>query len=289
MDPDLVRLILVVLGVALVAAIYLWDRYKRAAPRPARRRRRQPHAAAQEPSLDPAEQDRVDEPAPTWREAFGLDVAQPPAEPVDAVEPFEPTGPARRVRAQLDPEPLDLGQWSDLAAPAEPQINMDLSFDAHGDADYLSADPALRDEVEHLIVVVNVAARQGAFQGPAIVQACAAAGLVAGEMSIYHRHDAGTGPVLFSLASMVEPGTFPLQQMAGFSTPGLTLFTQLPGPRDGLVIYQEMLDVAEQLARLLQGELRDERQNKLTRQMQEHTRGLILEHRRRVRLARSRH
>ena len=33
MDPDIVRLILAVLGVLLVAGIYFWDRYRRALPR----------------------------------------------------------------------------------------------------------------------------------------------------------------------------------------------------------------------------------------------------------------
>ena len=43
MDPDLIRLILVVLGVLLVAGIYLWDRYKRSLPRePMVRRASQP-------------------------------------------------------------------------------------------------------------------------------------------------------------------------------------------------------------------------------------------------------
>ena len=48
------------------------------------------------------------------------------------------------------------------------------------------------------------------------------------------------------------------------------------------------LSTAERLADLLHAELQDERHNKLTRQMQEHTRESIIEHRRKIRLARSR-
>ena len=153
----------------------------------------------------------------------------------------------------------------------------------------LNTDPALYDEVERKIVVINIVRRDGGLSGTMIEKACAAAGLSLGDMSIYHRQVTGSGQVLFSMASMVEPGTFPADGMAGFSTPGLTLFTQLPGIRDGIEIYDEMLAAAERLAKLLQAELQDEGHNKLTRQMQEHTRESIIEHRRKIKLARSRH
>ena len=119
--------------------------------------------------------------------------------------------------------------------------------------------------------------------------ACEAAGLVLGDMSIYHRLDDESGSVLFSLASMVEPGTIPANELASFETPGLAMFTQLPGARDGVQIYDQMLAVADRMAGLLHAEIRDERRNKLTRQMQDHMRESIIEHRHRVRLARSRH
>jgi cell division protein ZipA len=108
-------------------------------------------------------------------------------------------------------------------------------------------------------------------------------------MSIYHRQDPAAGGVLFSMANMVEPGVFPLDAMDSFTTPGVSLFTQLPGVRDGVEIYENMLDSARRLASELGAELQDERHNKLTRQMQEHTRERVIEHRRRLRLARSRH
>jgi cell division protein ZipA len=304
MDPDLVRLILVVLGVALVAAIYLWDRYKHAPPRPVRRRRahREP-VVRQEPAGD---EERLE---PATGEAAAVTDSRPIREPEPELKPkpepepeseSEPepepgratwsgSGDKRAKGSPLDPEPVDLGQWSDAVAAAEPQFALDLSFDAHGDADYLASDPALRDEVEHLIIAIHIAARDGVMAGPAIAKACVSVGLVPGDMSIFHRRDPAAGDrVLFSLASMVEPGSFPVDEMAGFATPGLTLFTQLPGPRDGLAVYDAMLATAERLAELLRGELLDERHNKLTRQMQEHTRVQIQEHRHRVRLARSR-
>ena len=44
-----------------------------------------------------------------------------------------------------------------------------------------------------------------------------------GTMDIFHRHARKTalGPVLFSLANLVKPGTFELSSMSDFETPGL--------------------------------------------------------------------
>ena len=208
--------------------------------------------------------------------------AEEPRQPVDLEDD------ARQSQSVLDPDPADIGDWSDTAGDQDPQFSMELNFDAHQDNDYLSTDPALYDEVERKIIVINLVRRDGAFSGAAIEKACSATGLVPGEMSIYHRHDGDSGPVLFSMASMLEPGNFPVGEMQGFATPGLSLFTQLPGVRDGVEIYDEMLSTAERLAKLLHAELQDEGHNKLTRQMQEHTRESIIEHRRKIRLARSR-
>jgi len=283
MEPDLVRLILVVLGIVLVAGIYLWDRYKRRTPKfPVAKRA--PADLSIDPSVVEGESERAE---PTMEDAVE-------SIPEMRVEEARDTGDLaardrETPRPGLDPDPADIGDWSDTASDQDPQYSMDLNFDAHQDGDYLSTDPALYDEVERMLIVVNLVRREGVFAGQTIAKACDATGLVLGDMSIYHRHEEGSGRVLFSMASMVEPGSFPAGGMDGFSTPGLSLFTQLPGVRDGDEIYEEMLSVAERLAQLLRAELQDEQHSKLTRQMQEHTRELIIEHRRKIKLARSRH
>lgn len=284
MDPDLIRLILVVLGVLLVIGIYAWDRYKRSAP-PARMGRQAPQAWSDDDvddDLEDARREPVIESQPDRVPDMMLD---------DDAVPVASESVSRASRAtDLDPDPVDIGEWSRPSAEGDPQFAMDLDFDAHGDNDYLHTDPALADEVERKIIVVNVVAKgSGEFAGPAIEKACADADLVLGEMAIYHRHDPRTRKVLFSMASMVEPGSFPVQQLRSFSTPGLSMFTQLPGARDGIEIYDAMLQAARQLALALQGEVQDERRNKMTGQMEKHVRESIVEHRRRLKLSRSRH
>ena len=281
MDPDLVRFVLIVLGVLLVVGIYLWDRYKHARPRSRPKRRRR----------SPVEMPIADDPADTSPRPDAVAVAPDPLHESVTTEPEDRDEPrSRQPEPVIDPEPAAIDDWTVSADnDNDPQFSMDLSFDAEGRSDYLSSSPDIAEDIERLIVVVNVIGTRGPIGGGALQRACASAGLKPGEMSIYHRHDPAAGGVLFSMASMVEPGVFPFDDMDSFTTPGVSLFTQLPGVRDGAEIYESMLDTAKKLAAELGAELQDDRHNKLTRQMQEHTRERIIEHRRRLRLARSRH
>lgn len=271
MDSSQLRIILIVFGVLLVAGIYLWDRYKRRHARP----RPQAHVRPPQRRVEPALQDQ----------------------PVDDVPPMPAGVMPRVVDAQDDDAPGSDGQvgddpdtWASIDTSGDPQISMNLSFNVHADPDYLNLDPALYDELPRKILQINIVARaEGQFEGPAIVNAMARVDMQHGDMDIFHRVDqAANGRTLFSIASMLEPGTFPLKSMAGFRTPGLVMFTQLPGPRDGLAVYADMLFTAERLASLLQADLQDDTHSKLSKQGIEHTRAQILEHRRQLQLARSR-
>ncbi|MES9895861.1 MAG: cell division protein ZipA C-terminal FtsZ-binding domain-containing protein [Candidatus Thiodiazotropha endolucinida] len=168
------------------------------------------------------------------------------------------------------------------------------------DSESASSDPEQQDlfgfsaqeespvDVPVLIIQINLRTRSKPFTGPAIQKAMQDTGLVMGELSIYQRiANDGSNKPQFNLASMVEPGVFPKQDVEAFSTPGLTLFTQLPGPGDSMAIFADMLFTAERLAAILDGELQDETHSALTKQTIEHMRGEIIEHRRQVQLARS--
>ena len=67
-----------------------------------------------------------------------------------------------------------------------------------------------------------------------------------GKYDIFHRLHAD-GSIVFSVASMVEPGTFDLEKMGETLYPGITLFAQLPGPVPGMHALNELVACARRL------------------------------------------
>jgi cell division protein ZipA len=212
-----------------------------------------------------------------------LPVLELEAEPIDA--PAKPKKAKKKAKpdeppVQDRPDPLSIRMEED-------QFDLQLGFSAVDDQDLQEA----AADLPELIVQINVVAKRGQpFTGEQILAAMEQVEMQPGEHDIFHRYDnrlrdkSGKHKILFSLASLVEPGNFPLKKMRDFSTPGMTLFAQLPGPRDGLVVYSDMLYVAERLARLLDARLKDENRSALTKQTIEHTRSRIAEHKRQITL-----
>jgi len=141
---------------------------------------------------------------------------------------------------------------------------------------------------EEKIVVLNVVAPEGeAFTGPAVVEALESAGLRLGEHDIFQRSlETRSGTVaLFSVANILEPGSFDMHAIENFQTPGLAFFLRLPGPYDGLAAFEQMHGCAKAVSETLGGRLLDSRRCNLTNQAVEHIREELIEHRRRAHLA----
>jgi cell division protein ZipA len=271
MDSDTLRIILLGLGVVLILGIYLWDRRRSGKSGSGHRR-----AAKQEPTLGPVGEN-IEQAQPsregrdlTPEEEFAdlppLHLEHPDSKPFETeAKPHKGFFGWGKSKAPQEEEPPDAARASEAGEPYHPPGS----------------------GVPHLILQINVAAKQGRFEGDAIAAAAARAGLEQGAMNIFHRYDQPGVPhrVLFSMASMVEPGTFPFDAMDHFATPGLSLFAQLPGPRDGQFVYDTMLASARKLAEQLDGELRDETHSVLSRQTIEHVRFGIAEHRRHLAIA----
>jgi cell division protein ZipA len=134
------------------------------------------------------------------------------------------------------------------------------------------------------VLVINVISRdpQG-FRGPALLQNILESGLRFGEMDIFHRHEsmAGNGEVLFSMANAVKPGTFDLDDIDHFTTPAVSFFLGLPGPRHPKQAFDVMVAAARKLSQELNGELKDDQRSVLTAQTIEHYRQRIVDYERR--------
>jgi cell division protein ZipA len=98
-------------------------------------------------------------------------------------------------------------------------------------------------------------------------------------MSIFHKRlsNAAQGPIIFSIANILNPGTFDLNNMEAFTTLGVSLFLPLPSPINNIDAFEQMLEVAQQIRDALGGELKDDQRNGMTAQTIEHYRQRILD------------
>ena len=82
-----------------------------------------------------------------------------------------------------------------------------------------------------------------------------------GNLNIFHKFitegGRSMGPV-FSVASIVEPGSFDLANIETETIPGLTLFMVLPNPIEGSLAFGSMLDFARAAKEYFDGEVLDE-------------------------------
>ncbi len=297
MEADILRLILFLIGAALILGIYLADRYKKKKPTEPTQdwmssTQEQPMADHIEPSWDSLykqEAESAQEPEPDPEQSQPVPEQEEEVSPASDVEPVDLEESISSELEQLEEILHEEHAKKDFEKLDEvtPKEQMSISFLA-GEAKKdksVGHDEELPVKIIQLAVVPN----DGEFYGDDILCVVQEVGLELGEMDIFHKYggDPEKHQAIYSMASMVEPGTFPVDDMDGFSTPGLTLFTRLPGPKDGLTIFTEMLYAAEQLADLLDGELRDETHSALSKQTIGHIREEIQEHHRQLQLARS--
>ena len=120
-----------------------------------------------------------------------------------------------------------------------------------GSSEVVKAQPApspLVSQEEPEVFMLNVVARskQG-FHGGDILHILLACDLRFGDMGFFHRHEreAGRGAVQFSVANMMQPGVFDIDNMAEMATPGLVFFLTLPGPVDMMQAFDYMLETAK--------------------------------------------
>lgn len=110
--------------------------------------------------------------------------------------------------------------------------------------------------VEEKIVTLLIAQPQGAAIDAVLLhQVLADERLQFGEHRIYHRIDQNR-PV-FSVASLIKPGTLDPAEQAALATPGLTVFMVLPGPMRPRAALQDMIAITRTLAERLGCEVFD--------------------------------
>lgn len=257
---DNLRLILILAGMVVLAAIWLLHRPEGSSHRPgaSRReeRRREPYIGGldgdgdgdgDEPGGQPGDGPETPRQTtlPDLGSTGGEQVPAPPSRPPPA-SPTAGRGDQDGVppeREWREPEPVRRAAGSEAVAAGSDE----------------SSSPR--------IVTLYVRARgERNISGLSLLDAAIKAGLRFGEMKIFHRRHRGATKPVFSMANITRPGSFDPSGWNVFETPGVTLFLTLPGPVSALDAWDAMLATGQRLAELLDADLMDDTQCLLTRQ-----------------------
>ncbi len=140
------------------------------------------------------------------------------------------------------------------------------------------------------VVVISVLSRDSeGFDGTKLLELMMVCGLrYSSEMGVFHRFETESddSELQFSMVNVVKPGTFPIEEMGEFMTPGITLLMPLPGAIDSAAAFEAMVETAMVVVRHMGGELKDENRSVMTAQTIEFARQRVREFERRHRLHR---
>lgn len=132
--------------------------------------------------------------------------------------------------------------------------------------------------LDDLIIVGVVARDRSGFSGATLLDLFLERGLRYGHYNLFHYYtgEQTEDDSLFSVANILNPGSFDLNQMNNLQTPGITMFLSMGALRgNAMEVFDLMLDTARAIATRLNGELRDDQRSVLTNQMIEHNRQRI--------------
>ena len=283
---DDLRIALLIAGIVVVAAIYMFARISR---RKAARRRDEPDHVAWEShdgtasdmdeiaSLDPrstgdgagteADVGRLGGKFAPRREASDAEISVDVSILAGLRATYESTMDGS-VEESVPPQPLANG------AAAEPVVDAGAAEPSVGAA---AAEPIAVD-MSRPLVYLTLVAKQERVSGRMVLDALDAEGFRPGLMQLYYWRSDAEPTVMFGVANMVEPGVLDPNALPDMETPGLVTFMSVPeDSASAFKILDSMVAGSRRLARRIEATLCDETRSTLTAQSENHLRETVAE------------
>ena len=226
-------------------------------------------ASPEESSSQFTKDELGDELTPTKNTANARVVKTPVApKPVIHFEPLyeQPVTQAKPARTPIK----KITKTPSPATLKRDQMDIDLDIQA---SERVTEPKQAATQLEPQVIILSVVmpANQQML-GAVLLPSLLTLGLKYGEMNIFHRHEdnAGNGKVTFSLANIMNPGSFDLDSMEIFATRGVSLFMTLPNAGDAFYVIEQMLNAAKQLAQEFNAQVLDDKRNVMTKQTEQH-------------------
>jgi len=177
------------------------------------------------------------------------------------------------TRQRSDPaDPDDLRQRTEPGLAAEEGLAADDENSAPAPI------PSQPQTSERIIALRLVAHGDGSLDSEAVVLALRDKGLRHGRYGIFHRYDEDADvDECFSVASLIEPGSFDLAGLKDSRLPGVSLFMVLPNAGDEIDVFDDMVRTGRELSQELDADLLDERGSSWSYQRERYVREEIIQ------------
>lgn len=136
--------------------------------------------------------------------------------------------------------------------------------------------PAVSEHASKIVTLHVVAPGNTLINGEQLLDIFDRRGYHYGDMNIFHSMH--KGDTVFSLAKMIKPGYFDIDDLETFVTPGISLILQLPGPVPADVSFEVLVSEAFEIANELNANVLDGDRNTLSKQTLQHMREGIYEY-----------
>ncbi len=154
-----------------------------------------------------------------------------------------------------------------------------------GDDNVQESEPVIAEpsapaiEAGSRVVTVRIMPQYGQmFPAEPLILSLRSAGLVHGQFGIFHSQDeSDPGRTRYSVASLVEPGSFDLSTLKESGYPGISIFMVLPSYENGVDLFDQMVETARAIARDVDGQLVDEQGGTLSLQRERYMREEVIQ------------